>query len=73
MQCTDVHLERVMQSQTGVNIVRKSALRILGGSNPPQHNHFMFVETDDMSKLRYLMIPYIEYWDVVITPVMNVE
>lgn len=46
---------------------------IKGGSNPPQHNHFMFVETDDMSKLRDLMQPYIGYWDVVITPVMNVE
>ena len=44
---------------------------IKGGVNAPQHNHFIFVETDDMSKLRDLMQPFIGYWDVVITPVMN--
>jgi|TARA_B100001146_G_C16073306_1_gene387429 hypothetical protein len=44
---------------------------IKGGVNPPQHDHFLFVETDDMSKLRDLMQPYQGYWDVTITPVMN--
>jgi len=29
------------------------------------------VETDDMAKLRDLMQPFIGYWDVVITPVMD--
>tara|TARA_B100001013_G_scaffold333369_1_gene250271 strand:- start:291 stop:392 length:102 start_codon:yes stop_codon:yes gene_type:complete len=33
----------------------------------------MFVETDDMSKLRDLMQPYQGYWDITITPVMNLE
>ena len=46
---------------------------IKGGVNPPQHNHFMFVETEDMAKLRDLLQPYIGYWDVVITPVMNLQ
>ena len=44
---------------------------IKGGVNPPQHNHFIIVETDDMAKLRDLMQPFIGYWDVVITPVMD--
>jgi len=46
---------------------------IKGGVNPPQHDHFMFVETDDMSKLRDLMQPYQGYWDITIIPVMNLE
>jgi hypothetical protein len=29
------------------------------------------VETDDMAKARDLMQPFIGYWDVVITPVMD--
>mgnify|MGYP000008720223 FL=1 len=44
---------------------------IKGVVNAPQHNHFIFVETDDMVKLRNLMHPFIGYWDVVITPVMD--
>ena len=44
---------------------------IKGGVNAPQHSHFKFVETDDMAKLRDLMQPFIGYWDVVITPVMD--
>ena len=44
---------------------------IKGGVNAPQHSHFIFVETDDMAKLRDLMQPFIGYWDVVITPVMD--
>jgi len=33
------------------------------------HNIFMFVESDDMAKLKPLMQPVIGYVDVVITPV----
>ena len=42
-----------------------------GGVNAPQQNHVIFVETDDMGELRDLMQPFIRYWDVVITPVMD--
>ena len=35
--------------------------QINGGINAPQHNHFMFVETDDMNKLRALMQPVMGY------------
>ena len=56
------------------NHCKKNGVKyIKGGVNPPQHDHFMFVETDDMAKLRNLMQPYIGYWDVVITPVMNLQ
>ena len=46
---------------------------IKGGINGPQHNHFMFVETDDMDKLRVLMQPVMGYWDIVITPVVDLK
>ena len=42
---------------------------IEGDSCPPSHLSFMFVETDDMEKLRVLMQPVIGWWQVVITPV----
>ena len=42
-----------------------------GDVNAPQPNHFIFVETDSNGKLRDLMQPFIGYWDVVITPVMD--
>ncbi len=43
------------------------------GVNPPQHDNVMFVETDDMIKLRDLMEPYQGYWDITVTPVMNLQ
>ena len=46
---------------------------IKGGVNAPQHNHFLFVETNDMAKLRDLMQPYQGYWEVIITPVMDLK
>ena len=33
------------------------------------HNIFMFVESDDMAKLKTLMQPVLGYGDVVVTPV----
>ncbi len=46
---------------------------INGGINAPQHNHFMFVETDDMDKLRALMQPVMGFWDIVITPIVDLK
>ena len=46
---------------------------VKGGINGPQHNHFMFVETDDMDKLRTLMQPVMGYWDILITPVVDLK
>ena len=42
-----------------------------GGVNQAQHNHFMFVETGDMSKLRDLIETYQGYWDITVTPIIN--
>ena len=39
-----------------------------GGFNSSQLS-FMFVETDDVSKLQELMAPVIGYWDVEVPPV----
>ena len=35
----------------------------------PQHNHFMFVETDDMDKVRDLMLTMMGLWDITVTQV----
>ena len=42
---------------------------VAGGACRLQHNHFMFVETDDMDKLRDLMLPMMGIWDITVTPV----
>ena len=42
---------------------------VAGGACQLQHNHFMFVETDDMDKLRDLMLPMMGIWDITVTPV----
>ena len=42
---------------------------VAGGNFPASHLSFMFVETDDVSKLTELMRPVIGYWDVEVTPV----
>ena len=39
------------------------------GACQPQHNHFMFVETDDMDKVRDLMLTMMGLWDITVTPV----
>ena len=39
----------------------------------PQHSHFIFVETDEMAKLRDFMQPFLGYWDVVTTPVRGLR
>ena len=46
---------------------------VMGAVNQPQHSHFMFIETDDMTKLRDLMQPVMGYWDIVITPVADLK
>ena len=46
---------------------------IKGGVNQPQHQHFLFVETGDMDKLRVLMQPVLGYWNIVITPVLDLN
>ena len=46
---------------------------IKGGVNQPQHQHFPFVETGDMDKSRVLMKPVMGYWDIVITPVLDLN
>ena len=61
-------------SLIGENGAKKSGLNTLKmGKNAPQHNHFMFVETDDMDKLRALMQPVMGYWDIVITSVVDLK
>ena len=42
---------------------------VAGGGFNSSHLSFMFVETDDVSKLQELMSPVIGYWDVEVTPV----
>ena len=42
---------------------------VAGGGFTSSHLSFMFVETDDVSKLQELMSPVIGYWDVEVTPV----
>ena len=39
------------------------------GACQPQHNHFMFVETDDMDKVRDLMLTMMGLWDITVTQV----
>ena len=40
-----------------------------GGGCQPEHHHFMFVETDDLDKVRELMLPMMGIWDISVTPV----
>ena len=46
---------------------------VAGGNFNASHLNFMFVETDDVSKLTELMRPVIGYWDVEVTPVRAIE
>ena len=73
-----VHLE---ERKDGINSVADWPARckelgityVAGGDCRPQHNHFMFVETDDMDKLRALMQPVMGFWDILITPVVDLK
>ena len=42
---------------------------VAGGACQPQHNHFMFVETDDMDKVRDLTLTMKGILDITVTPV----
>ena len=42
---------------------------VAGGACQGQHNHFMFVETDDMDKVRDLMLTMMGIWDITVIPV----
>jgi len=42
---------------------------VAGGACQPEHHHFMFVETDDLDKVRELMLPMMGIWDISVTPV----
>ena len=42
---------------------------LLSGACQPEHHHFMFVETDDLDKVRELMLPMMGIWDISVTPV----
>jgi len=40
---------------------------VTGGAYQSEHHHFMFVETDDLDKVRELMLPMMGIWDISVT------
>ena len=73
-----IHLE---ERKDGINSVASWPDRckelgityVAGGGCRPQHDHFMFVETDDIAKVADLMRPMQGRNTVVITPVEGRE